>query len=142
MEFKIAAKIAKCKFPCKCPGLTVINKCTNIKYQYFRYGIYNYYIYIHMYIVYSEIKHQKVHTQFMKILMYLYMSYIHLIFYLLISICLSVRPYCSYSTVISLLCPSQICPKGDLVNCHFWHVGVPFLLMLRMIKPNVTKIWT
>ena len=32
---------------------------------------------------------------------------------------------------------SQICPMGDLVNCNFWHVGVPFLLMLLMFKPNV-----
>ena len=38
------------------------------------------------------------------------------------------RPY-YFIRSVSLLCLSQICPKGDLVICHFWHVGMPFLLM-------------
>ena len=33
-----------------------------------------------------------------------------------------------------ILCLSQICPKGDLVNCDFWHVGQPFLLMFYCIN--------
>ena len=29
---------------------------------------------------------------------------------------------------------SQICPQGDLVNCHFWHVGMPFFTYVYVIQ--------
>ena len=46
---------------------------------------------------------------------------------------MSFRPY-YFIRFVSLLCLSQICPKGDLVNCHLWHVGLPFLLMFGILR--------
>ena len=54
-------------------------------------------------------------------------------FYILFSPPLSVRHYYLYFSNLSTLSLSN-CPKGDLVNYHFWHLGAPFLLMFMWTK--------